>query len=76
MCPHENVRIVEEAMAYTTHDFSSKSGKWTHRTDFGDYTGAVDVICHDCGLHKLYRAPRLPKWVSKRLDEVVCCNAV
>jgi hypothetical protein len=63
------VRIIEEAAGYTTHRLFD--GKWLHDVSFGDYTGAVQVECFQCGFHRRYTRSQVPGWVEALLDKAL-----
>ena len=67
-CNHENICINEIGTATTCH-FRNSDGTWWHESDFGDYTGMIDVSC-SCGFSKRYNRKRLPKWLLKYIAEI------
>ena len=69
MCKHEEISIIEYSIA-TTFRYREDDGEWLHDSDFGDYTGKLEVKCRQCGLKRTYYRSRLPKWLQSRLAEI------
>lgn len=69
-CKHDQrVTLIEYGTATTTHDL--EHGKVMHNSDYGDYTGVIEVECRDCGFRRVYNRRRrasLPKWVQSLYD--------
>ena len=66
-CKHYNVEIYELYLTRTAHFFSDGEVVGHSCDPEGDYTGAVDVECPDCGMSKRFRGSRKPKWLRKYL---------
>ena len=67
-CTHDNVEITELGASITTH-LRNDDGSWDHDSDFGDYTGVIEVYCPDCE-HKYRFGQRRPRWVEKFMAEL------
>lgn len=67
-CRHDNVEITEFGTSATTH-LRSSAGCWDHDSDFGDYTGIIEVYCPECGYKRRF-GQRRPKWVQEMWDEL------
>ena len=46
-----------------------EDGEWIHDSEYGSYTGRLDVECRQCGLSRKYYMSNLPKWLHRRLAE-------
>ena len=69
-CKHLRIIIQEHSTALTTHT-RDRYGVWVNDSDFGNYTGRVDVKCIDCGLRKTYyKHKKMPKWVQECFKEL------
>lgn len=67
-CKHLiNVGLLEFGQATTSHIVNGDL--ITHDSDFGDYTGRIEVTCLDCGFSRLYGKKR-PKWVQELFSRV------
>lgn len=67
-CKHDCVGITEFGTSATTH-YRDDDGSWSHDSDFGDYTGVIEVECPDCGYKRRF-GQRRPKWVEKLMAEL------
>lgn len=69
-CNHLRIIIQKESTASTIH-IRNKQGVWISDSDFGDYTGRMNVKCIDCGLHRTYyKHKKMPKWLQKCFKEL------
>lgn len=68
-CEHKKVTITEYGTSETYH-MRRSDGKWDNNSDFGEYTGAINVECDDCKLNKTYTRSNYPKWLLLLLADV------
>ncbi|MCJ7761110.1 hypothetical protein MUP59_08240 [Candidatus Bathyarchaeota archaeon] len=72
-CPHMNVEITERGTASTVHirNIDSRGHTtWIHDSDFGLYTGSLEVWCPDCGLDRHY-GKRQPRWLVEAFADAI-----
>jgi DNA-directed RNA polymerase subunit RPC12/RpoP len=66
-CQHRQLQITEFGTGSTTH-YVNKYGEWAHVSDFGAYTGKIEVHCPDCNYRREF-TKRRPRWVQEALAE-------
>lgn len=69
-CKHLNCTILEEFITCSAHVMED-GGCTSHDNSVeGDYTGKVEIQCHDCGRVFVfnYLGRRMPKWAQERLE--------
>ena len=68
-CKHEKAIITEYGTSQTYH-MRMSNGEWDHNSEFGEYTGVINVECSDCGLDKTYARNKYPKWLQLFLADI------